>query len=621
MKKTFSFSKQIMLILISLSVICTCLTGLIGYTVAKKINKKLVLDKLQGVTTLTYNLIDSAVDASIKNYLRAISEKNKNIVEMYYERYKKGELTESEAKKEVEKIISSQTVGNSGYIYVINSKGILKIHPELKNTDISTYDFIKKQISMKYNYIEYLWKNPGEKTPRPKVLYMTYFKPWDYIISVTSYKSEFIKLVNVSDFKKNILSITLGKTGYESVINSQGVLVIHPKMEGVNIYNSKDAFGNYFIREIIRNKNGQITYKWKNPDEASPRDKIVIYKYYAPMDWYLCSGVYIDELYAPIIVLRNTLLFSFAFILLLSIIISSIYGRIIINPILTLTKATSKIMDGNFDVKINNTRNDEIGKLTDIFNNMVIKLKGSMENLKITNHKLEEMNINLENKVSERTLELNKNNEILEKEILERKKTEQLLEYKYNELEETKEKLEEVNKKLEKLSYLDSLTGIPNRRSLDEFLKHEWSRAIREKMPLSIIMIDIDFFKNFNDTYGHQGGDQCLKKIASELSVSINRATDFSARYGGEEFLVILPNTDEESANYVAERIRKNIETLDIPHVSSSISSHVTVSLGISTIINCAGDLLEEFIKCADDALYKSKQTGRNRSTSVKFPE
>lgn len=617
MKKTIGFSRQIMLILISLSMITTVLTGFIGFNIAKKLNERLVLDKIEGITESTYNLIDSAVNTSIRNYLRAISEKNKDIVESYYAKYKSGELTEEEARREVEKIILSQKVGDSGYLYVVDSNGFLKIHPQMKNSNIWNYNFFYEQIQMKYGYIEYNWKNPDDKNVRPKVLYMTYFEPWDYIISATSYKSEFIKLVNTSDFKENILSIILGETGYMYVLNSYGDLIIHPKQEGKNIYDSIDTKGNYFIKEIIKNKTGDIVYPWINPGEKSPRDKLVIYKYYEPMDWYLCSGVYLDELYEPIDLLKKALLTAFVFILILSIIISLIYSRIIVNPIKNLEKAASNIMNGNFDVKIENTRHDEIGNLTEIFNNMAIKIKNYMSSLQLTNKKSEEMNITLEQKVCERTSQLIQSNKILEEEIEERIKTEKLLELRYKELDETKEKLEIVNKKLEKLSNLDSLTGIPNRRYLDEFLKLEWNNSKKEETPLSIIMLDIDYFKKFNDTYGHLAGDDCLKNIGEVLSKSVKKSNSFVVRYGGEEFLVVLPNTDNISANKIAENIRKNIESLNIPHINSEIANHVTVSLGSSTIISHNNYNLEEFIKSADDALYKAKQTGKNKLVSV----
>lgn len=174
MKRQIGFSKQIMLILISLSIICTSLMGFIGYSVTNKLNNDLVMRNLQILTDSTYNLIDSAVNASIRNNLRAIAEANKNIMEMYYNRYKAGKITENEAKEAVERILLSQTVGESGYIYVVDSHGVLKIHPQLKGADLSRYDFIKEQIKRKVGYMEYSWKNPSDQKERDKALYMTY---------------------------------------------------------------------------------------------------------------------------------------------------------------------------------------------------------------------------------------------------------------------------------------------------------------------------------------------------------------------------------------------------------------------------------------------------------------
>lgn len=576
-RKPIGFSKQIMLILVSLCVICTSLMGFIGYTVTNKLNRNLVLDSLQAQTDSTYNLIDSAVNTSIRNYLGALAETNKNIIEFYYAKFKSGELSEEAAKKQVEQFLLSQRVGETGYIYIVDSKGFLKVHPFRKNADLSSYDFIKTQIDQKQGYLEYTWKNPSDSEEKKKALSMAYFKPWDYIVSVSSYKSEFINLVNTNDFKSNILSIVIGETGYMYVLNSKGELIIHPKQGGVSIYDSVDSQGNYFIQEIIRNKNGMVVYPWKNPGEELAREKIVIYKYYEPMDWYICSGVYINELIRPVqLMKRKFIIISFS-ILFFSILISIIYSKAILQPIKMLIKATERVIDGNFDLKIPNGRNDEIGRLTNIFNQMILKIKQYMEGLHLANKKLEEVNVDLEQKVKERT------------------------------------------KQLEILSNLDGLTGIANRRKMDEYLNHEWELSLRNRYPLSLIILDIDFFKNYNDTYGHPAGDECLKKIAKTISTSLKRSTDFTARYGGEEFVVILSNTDQTGAAEIGESIRKGIEDLRIPHSLSLVSNYVTVSLGISTLLTFENKLLSGFVQSADEALYAAKQSGKNCSVSVVY--
>lgn len=575
MKQPIGFSTQILILFISLCVLCICLVGIISYRITNQLNIDLVITNLRTLTDSTYNLIDSTINASIRNHLRAIAEQNKKTMEMYFRRVEAGELTETAAKAEVEKIFLGQTIGETGYTYVVDTHGTLLVHPLMKGSDLSSYTFIKEQIDKKNGYIEYSWKNPSDPLPREKVLYMSYFDKWKAIISVSSYKSEFTSLVNVDDFKNNILSIVLGETGYLYVMNSRGELVIHPKLEGTSIYDSVDSQGNQFIQEIIKNKNGTIIYPWKNPGEAAPREKIVLYKYFKPMDWYVCSGVYIDELIKPIERMKKQLALIALCILAFTVCISLWYSKLLLRPITDLIRATERVIDGHFDVQIATARGDEIGRLTTIFNKMLIQLKLYMADLNRTNKELETVNLNLERKVEERT------------------------------------------RQLEDLSNRDWLTGIANRRKLDEYLLHEYDLAARSNLLLSLIILDIDFFKKFNDRYGHPAGDDCLKKVARTLSHSLHRTSDFAARYGGEEFIAILSNSTHNAAYEIAERIRTNIETLNIPHEDSTIAPWVTVSLGVCTLTNCKKTALHHFITLADESLYRAKEKGRNRTEGI----
>ncbi|MDF9407868.1 diguanylate cyclase [Pelotomaculum isophthalicicum JI] len=181
------------------------------------------------------------------------------------------------------------------------------------------------------------------------------------------------------------------------------------------------------------------------------------------------------------------------------------------------------------------------------------------------------------------------------------------------ELLEVTRQLEEANQNLRRLSFLDGLTGIANRRHFDEILLNEWNRAVRDAMPLSLVILDIDFFKNYNDTYGHQTGDDCLKHVAGCLSGLLKRPGDLAARYGGEEFAAILPNTDMQGAAAMAEMLRSGIEALQIPHASSSVSAFVTVSAGVASTVPLQAGSPEELLAAADKALYQAKQSGRNR--------
>ncbi len=203
--------------------------------------------------------------------------------------------------------------------------------------------------------------------------------------------------------------------------------------------------------------------------------------------------------------------------------------------------------------------------------------------------------------------------EKLKKEIQKKNKTEKKLNDKISELMKTKQKLEKANKKLARISSRDQLTGLYNRRKFEEVIKREWRNAIREVNPISIVMIDIDYFKKFNDNYGHLAGDNCLQKLSQTMEQTLKRPRDFLARYGGEEFIAILPNTDGSGAQHIAELLRKNVFDLKIPHNKSPVTNYVTISLGVASTDEPEFYVFEEIMDKADQVLYQAKDSGRNR--------
>lgn len=187
-----------------------------------------------------------------------------------------------------------------------------------------------------------------------------------------------------------------------------------------------------------------------------------------------------------------------------------------------------------------------------------------------------------------------------------------IIQEKSDELNRVNKELEAVNRKLEKLSQTDGLTGTFNRLVFDRTMKTEWDRCRRHLIPLSLIMIDIDFFKAYNDNYGHQAGDNCLRKVSGVLISCARRSSDIVARYGGEEFAVIIPHIGKDKVLQFAEQLRKGVEQLDIPHEYSSVSNHITISLGVHTTIPSEASSVEEFIRIADRALYEAKKKRNN---------
>ncbi len=171
-----------------------------------------------------------------------------------------------------------------------------------------------------------------------------------------------------------------------------------------------------------------------------------------------------------------------------------------------------------------------------------------------------------------------------------------------------------LTEELRVLSELDGLTGIANRRIFDDTLEREWLRAKRGQTPLALIMIDVDHFKNYNDSYGHQAGDECLKMVSKEIQRLAKRSNDLAARYGGEEFAVILHDTGINAAHNLAQRLCREVEKLKIPHATSPVAPQVTISAGAASLTPQEGDQLQSLIEAADHSLYEAKRAGRNRA-------
>ena len=189
-----------------------------------------------------------------------------------------------------------------------------------------------------------------------------------------------------------------------------------------------------------------------------------------------------------------------------------------------------------------------------------------------------------------------------------------------SERKQTEQQLQQLQQQLEELSYLDGLTGVANRRMFDSRLQVEWSNAQRTGQPLSLILLDIDYFKEYNDHYGHIQGDDCLKGVARALSAAAVRPRDLMARYGGEEFVLLLPETDAQAAAQVAERCRQLIHEQQIHHAHSRVSAWLTLSLGVGTLTPGPLDTPQAFLEQVDRLLYKAKHAGRNQAMLAEVP-
>jgi diguanylate cyclase (GGDEF)-like protein len=241
----------------------------------------------------------------------------------------------------------------------------------------------------------------------------------------------------------------------------------------------------------------------------------------------------------------------------------------------------------------------------------IVTVEDARQEISVLNERLQNFNQALEEKVSLRTQELEQKNRQLEIEIQARLKTQQELQRINKNLDLANKELDYANYQLRLAVNHDGLTKIANRRRFDEYFEQTWLQALRDQSTLTLILCDIDYFKLFNDTYGHVEGDRCLQQVAETLETVIKRPMDLAARYGGEEFAMILPNTNLQGGLVIAENLLTAIQQLGISHASSPVKDHLTLSIGISTLLPTPERTAQTLLTAADIALYEAKQLGR----------
>lgn len=374
------FLSYAVVFILSITLGCVNIYYFVRQTIEKNIESE-----LQNSTTTILNTVSTATSVSIKNYLRAAAETNRKIADYFYHQWRLGNMTQEAAKARVRQIMLSQSIGSSGYIYCLYSSGVVAVHPEkdIQDSDVSDYEFARRQKQHREGYFEYEWRNPREKLPRPKAVYWTYFEPWDWIISASSYRNEFVELVKVDDFRENVLAMKFGKTGYSYVTDTEGNTIIHPKREGINIYEEKDV-PNAFFSEMVEKENGKIVYEWRNPGESGLRKKLVIFNLIPEYQWIVASSSYLEEFYAPLRNLGNIILVSVLLSLTLGLLITIRLSSFITDPLQEMIRRFASGASGDFTVRMKSSGDskDEIGRLRSYFNTFMETLESYSSELK-----------------------------------------------------------------------------------------------------------------------------------------------------------------------------------------------------------------------------------------------
>lgn len=453
----------------------------------------------------------------------------------------------------------------------------------------------------------------------------------------------------------------IGETGEVLLVNRVGIMLTEPRYLKtlINKGLTKDTaimklkLSEDALRNIHLGQSGTAT--WIN----YMGDRLLgAYKYMPERGWTLIGKNSEKEIFAPIYKQLTMMAIGTFVLVMLMLPLAGLITNRTKRPIDWLIRQSDLVATGDYEMVGQDKRPEnislELGTLCDTFVTMSHKIEQTVGQLRENETQLEskvieiqdvnaileeeiserqaveeelrQLNIELEHKVSERTIALSNMNAALEKEINEHQMankalrdsrdalvvSEEQLKHYSNELAASNRDLMILNEDLRRVSLSDGLTGIANRRYFDEFLEREWQRAKREKTSLALVMVDIDFFKAYNDTYGHIAGDDCLKLIANMLEAMPKRAIDIVARYGGEELAIVLPETDEQGAKIVAEKVRSGVEELGIEHRQSSISKNVTVSVGVAVMIPEQDARPSTLIAAADQALYLAKGEGRN---------
>ena len=361
---------------IAILITAALLGSVILYVIVSQTILTRIESELNNATATIADMVRISAAVSIKNSLRAVAEKNLEIAWHLWHRYEAGECTREEAEAQIRGILLGQIIGKTGYLYCLDSRGVAVVHPNEAVQGLSQFKYphVQEQIRLRRGYLEYDWKNPSEEKARPKALYMVYFEPLDWIISVSSYREEFMDLVNVDDFRDSVLSLKFAESGYPYVMDTEGRLVIHPQLEGANPLSS-ERFPAQFIQEMVKKKQGQLVYEWQNSDEAKPRKKLVLYTFLPEYRWVVAASGYLDEFYAPIRTARNIILSTVFLALVLVVPLTLWMSATITRPLRPLMDRLSGSADGDFSLRLEMENRDEIGQLSGYFNRFMERLE------------------------------------------------------------------------------------------------------------------------------------------------------------------------------------------------------------------------------------------------------
>ena len=290
------------------------------------------------------NLVRTATEASVRNYLRGLADFDRQQVSAIYRDFTEGRINEAEAKARARRILIGQKVGDTGYVYVLDSKGKVLIHPNdrVEGTDVSGQAFVRDQMARRNGYLEYDWRNPGEPEARQKALYMVYFEPWDWIISVSSYRSEFDRLVVIDDFRDRIKAVPIHGDGYVFVLRNNGDILVGP-LAGRSVFSIEDSVVKEKTRQVLAMRRGAFRYISMDSGTGRKRERLVQFQDLRELGWIIGTTVFADDYEKSLIQFRRIMIASTLLTLLLAALLAIVMGGYVTRP---LTRLMARIQGG-----------------------------------------------------------------------------------------------------------------------------------------------------------------------------------------------------------------------------------------------------------------------------------
>ena len=339
--------------------------------------------------------IDTILKSNSKNELKTIAIKSRNIMMQLYHLNLEGKISKEKALIDLEKTFLKQKIGETGYIVVThnnkkNKKYSIVIHPHLpKNKDLTNIEIVQKIMSIKEGYSEYSWKNENEKFYRKKIMYTTYFEPWDYAITVTAYFNEMSKIINISELEEDIRLYKIGASGFINIIGSDSKIIYSHLMDNGNNSIKMNSELSYIYNKIKNKNSGKIYYNWNDKSVKTDENnkKIALFKFIPKLDWYLVTSVYLEEFNSPLRKLESTFITSFILLTILIVIVTFWISSYITQPLYNIIDKLKQAKQNEFKEKIEITSSDELGELVTHYNSFMEQLEMYSSKLALTAYK------------------------------------------------------------------------------------------------------------------------------------------------------------------------------------------------------------------------------------------